>query len=80
MGLRILRLAGETSDEMWPTLEKSVREMFPSVKARSTLPTSEAVPTQSRDAVAVLSAAAETKKNVEESAEAGIDAPSEKSG
>ncbi|KAL5529641.1 hypothetical protein ACEPAG_5626 [Sanghuangporus baumii] len=72
-GLRILRLAGETSDEMWPTLESAVREMFPAVKPRATVPAAETISPQSRDAVAVLAAAAETKKTVEEAAEAVID-------
>lgn len=74
-GLRILRLAGETSDEMWPTLESAVREMFPAVKPRAA-----SVPPQSRDAVAVLTAAAETKKTVKEAAEAAVDDLSQKSG
>ncbi|KAL5489885.1 ADK2 [Sanghuangporus weigelae] len=72
-GLRILRLAGETSDEMWPTLDSAVREMFPAVKPRASVPAAETVPAQSRDAVAVLTAAAETKKTVKEAAEAAID-------
>ena len=48
--LQILPLVGETSDKMWPTLERSIRELFPSVRANQE--------TKSREAVAVLTAAA----------------------
>lgn len=33
-GLRMVALEGETSDEIWPVLERTVRELFPSVRTR----------------------------------------------
>lgn len=33
-GLRTVSLAGETSDGIWPELERTVRELFPSVSPR----------------------------------------------
>ena len=33
-GLRIASLAGDTSDEIWPVLEGTVREFFPAVRTR----------------------------------------------
>lgn len=32
--LRMVALEGETSDEIWPTLERTVRELFPAVRTR----------------------------------------------
>ncbi len=34
-GLRTVSLAGETSDGIWPELERTVRELFPSVSPRA---------------------------------------------
>ena len=33
-GLRMVALEGETSDEIWPVLERTVNELFPAVKTR----------------------------------------------
>lgn len=33
-GLRLVTLEGETSDEIWPVLERTVRGLFPAVKTR----------------------------------------------
>ncbi|EJD02331.1 ADK-domain-containing protein [Fomitiporia mediterranea MF3/22] len=77
-GLKIVSLAGETSDEMWPILENSVRETFPTVQPR--IPVDSKLPKKSRDAVATLSAAAATKKTAREAVEEAVDGPTGKSG
>ncbi|KAI5123333.1 hypothetical protein M0805_001758 [Coniferiporia weirii] len=64
-GIQIASLSGETSDEMWPTLEGTVQELFPAVKLREEVAQVQAqrrVPgAKVADAVALL-AAAESKK------------------
>lgn len=54
--MRTLALAGETSDEMWPLLERGVREMFSTVRVR------DEAKENTRDAVNVLSATKEREK------------------
>ncbi|KAH8116930.1 ADK-domain-containing protein [Phellopilus nigrolimitatus] len=76
-GLRVVSFAGETSDEMWPALEQTVRDLFPSVKVREEIAGGQAqtrrLPgAKSSDAVALLATEPERRAGA---AEKAVDTP-----
>ena len=65
---------------MWPYLEGAVRVSFSAVKLRAAVEVGVPMSEKTKEAVAVLSAVAETKKSVGEAAEEAVDGLAGKSG